>query len=138
MERIEAPFTPEQVMALNRFQTSGEMHPFTCGNRDEHPDDPGILVAVSYGWICPARCDYEQSWAHDFMAATAPPPVAGDVDLRRIIADYQRLLRGMVGFYREGGALAAEIVEVLSPAPTREPTPLRSAAPSPRAHEENT
>lgn len=68
-ERIEAPFTPDQVLALNRFQTSGVMHPFTCGVRDEHPDDPGILVAVAHGWLCPhAPCDYEQTWAHGFMA----------------------------------------------------------------------
>ena len=123
--RISAPFTPEQVMALNRFQTSGEMHPFTCGQRDEHPEDPGILVAINHGWVCPAACDYEQDWAHDFMAATTPPPVAGDVDLRRIIADYQRLLRGMVGFYREGGQLADDIIAVLTPNPPITPTPIR-------------
>ena len=114
MNRIRAPFTPQQVVALNRFQTSGELHTFTCGFSDDHPDDGGILVAVQHGWICPATCDYELDWAWDFMAASGPIRSADDVDLRRIIADYQRLLRGMVGFYREGGTLADEIVAVLS------------------------
>lgn len=27
---VRAPFTDEQVLALNRWQTSGMMHPFTC------------------------------------------------------------------------------------------------------------
>lgn len=75
---ITAPFTPEQVESLNRFQRSGEFHPFTCGgNRSdeahvayakEHGDpDYGLLVATPDGWVCPV-CDYKQGWAHDFMA----------------------------------------------------------------------
>ena len=27
-----APWTPEQVEALNRYQTESGWHPFTCGN----------------------------------------------------------------------------------------------------------
>jgi hypothetical protein len=71
---IKAPWTPEQVKALNEYQEGGWMHPFTCGgnNRDaNHLDGEGILVATVYGWVCP-YCDYEQDWAHDFM--TDPPP----------------------------------------------------------------
>lgn len=29
---IEAPFTDEQVIALNEYQESGRFHPFTCAN----------------------------------------------------------------------------------------------------------
>ena len=28
---VTAPFTPEQVENLNRYQRSGDCHPFTCG-----------------------------------------------------------------------------------------------------------
>ena len=78
MTQISAPWTPEQVAALNRWQTSGRFHPFTCGGdrmdaahvqyQYEHPDqDFGQLVASVNGWFCPV-CSYRQSWAHDFMA----------------------------------------------------------------------
>lgn len=64
---IYVPFTEEQVEQLNRYQRSGVMHPFTCGTRDEHPGNPGVLIATTAGWRCPA-CDYHQGWAHAFMA----------------------------------------------------------------------
>jgi len=66
---IKAPFTPEQVVALNRFQQCGRFHPFTCGgNRKDaaHLDGEGVLVATPEGWRCP-YCDYKQDWAHDEM-----------------------------------------------------------------------
>ena len=48
MSEIKAPFTPEQVAALNRFQQDENGHPFTCANgRDEkHLDGEGVLVAT--------------------------------------------------------------------------------------------
>lgn len=66
MAIIEAPWTSEQVAALNRYQTLGVMHPFTCPRRgqDEHYSDN--LVATENGWIC-QFCGYTQNWAHDFM-----------------------------------------------------------------------
>jgi hypothetical protein len=69
MAEIQAPFTPEQVAALNRFQQNENGHPFTCANGrdDKHLDGEGVLVATPEGWICP-YCDYTQDWAHDFMA----------------------------------------------------------------------
>lgn len=76
-DKIEAPFTPEQVRHLNAWQ-HGPYHPFTCGSGDrmdarhvayqaEHPDeDFGQLIATAEGWICPV-CSYRQQWAHGFM-----------------------------------------------------------------------
>lgn len=69
---VRAPFTPEQVDALNAYQRDGWMHPFTCGPcRDTLGTDDGLndrlLVATVKGWICPT-CDYTQDWAHEFMA----------------------------------------------------------------------
>lgn len=68
--RIKAPFTPEQVKALNEWQQCDWVHPFTCGRH--HPDKNSLLVATPEGWKCPS-CDYTQDCAHDFMAEGAPP-----------------------------------------------------------------
>ncbi len=75
MDIVWAPFTAEQVEALNAYQVDGWMHPFTCGPcRDTlgtiTPDgalDDRLLVATVDGWVCPT-CDYTQNWAHAFMA----------------------------------------------------------------------
>lgn len=85
MARLDAPWTPEQVAALNRWQTAGCVHPFTCGNdrTDEaHKtyaanvgEAPGMLIATTEGWLCGA-CDYRQTWAHDFMLDLPPDPLA--------------------------------------------------------------
>ena len=57
---MKAPFTPQQVEALNKYQNCGIWHPFTCGNCRN------VLTATEKGWIC-SQCDYTQDWAHDFM-----------------------------------------------------------------------
>lgn len=68
----EQVFTPAQVEKLWKHQFGpwdgpfGRMHPYTCGNRHDHPDmagDRGVLVPTVRGWICPF-CDYKQNWAH--------------------------------------------------------------------------
>lgn len=64
---IHAPFTPAQVEALNRYQSHGNMHPFTCGNA--HDGASVVLIARADGWHCSdPLCDYRQDWAHAFMA----------------------------------------------------------------------
>jgi hypothetical protein len=81
---IRAPWTDEQVAALNRFQTGGRMHPFTCRHRDQsgHVERPhadlGQLVATRDGWTCP-DCGYTQDWAHRMMVE----PQGGDDDGQR-------------------------------------------------------
>ncbi len=79
---VKAPFTPEQVDALNEYQKGHRFHPFTCGSgrrtddahskvkREMGLSDWGTLVATPDGWICPA-CDYTQDWAHEFMCVPA-------------------------------------------------------------------
>lgn len=70
MSKIEAPWTDEQVAALNRWQKAAYVHPFTCGRQPRRPlhrDGEGVLVATRDGWVCPDD-DYTQTWAHDFMA----------------------------------------------------------------------
>ncbi|MET7944404.1 hypothetical protein [Streptomyces sp. NPDC005302] len=66
-EPIRAPWTSEQVAALNACQQRGGMPPFTCG-REVHPA-PLVLLAHRDGWHCSdPDCDYRQDWAHAFMA----------------------------------------------------------------------
>jgi hypothetical protein len=79
MNQIFAPFTVEQVEALNRYQQEQWMHPFTCGNRDEgHGElwgDTGTLIATVRGWVC-LFCDCTQEWAYAFMAEASPEEFA--------------------------------------------------------------
>lgn len=75
-DQIRAPFTDDQVAALNAFQDSGVFHPFTCGNCRTD------LIATKDGWKCPDHdCDYKQDWAHAFMA----DPKTLDLDWRKLI-----------------------------------------------------
>lgn len=63
-ERVRAPWSDEQVSAINRYQTQGVFHPFTCRNcRD------GELVAARDGLNCPKCQDSYQDWCFDFMAS---------------------------------------------------------------------
>jgi len=62
------PWTPEQVDALNRWQSCGWVHPFTCGSCGGLAQ----LHATVRGWICP-YCDYTQEWAHEVMFGPLPP-----------------------------------------------------------------
>jgi hypothetical protein len=67
---VKAPWTPEQVAALYRWQTHGGIHPFTCGNRENHPPHLYFLIPTVRGWICPF-CDYTQDWCHSIMLGDA-------------------------------------------------------------------
>lgn len=66
MAKIIAPWTPEQVEQLNKWQQAGFVHPFTCPN--DHLCDDDILIATIGGWLCPSKCGYYQNWAHEYMA----------------------------------------------------------------------
>lgn len=72
------PWDASQVAALNEWQRSGFVHPFTCPNRDdghhvEQFGDVGVLVATRDGWCCPS-CSYTQQWAHRVMLETPCDP----------------------------------------------------------------
>ena len=75
-DTITAPWSSEQVAALEQFQTASGMHPFTCG-ADQHSLPPALVPSHS-GWYCPdPACDYQQDWAHKFMTDPGawPKPV---------------------------------------------------------------
>jgi hypothetical protein len=58
---IFAPWTPEQVKALNEYQEAGYVHPFM--------NDGVILIATPEGWVEKEGGPVTQTWAHDFMAS---------------------------------------------------------------------
>lgn len=63
---IHAPWTEEQVIALNKYQNNNKTHPFT-GKRHENGDEC-VLVATPQGWItCCGNGVVIQTWAWDFM-----------------------------------------------------------------------
>lgn len=68
---LRAPWTSEQIAALNAFQHNGRFHPFTCGTDSGHR----VLLATPDGWVC-EDCEYRQTWAHEFMAQKVASPGA--------------------------------------------------------------
>lgn len=86
-ETVRAPWTGDQVEALNRWQGYGFVHEFTCpadGTNGSHKhSDRRILVATEAGWTC-EYCPYTQDWAHDFMfrPQTNPFDQIGDRNAR--------------------------------------------------------
>jgi hypothetical protein len=69
-QTTEAPWSDDQVGALNDWQRNKRFHPFTCPG-----DYPGCakrreLIATRDGWVC-ACGNYRQGWAHGLMAGDA-------------------------------------------------------------------
>lgn len=76
-ERINSPWTEEQVSALNNFQMHGGGHPFTS-------EGGGILIATSDGWVEEEGGPVVQTWAYtsmtdsDFLSQTLPEASPGN------------------------------------------------------------
>jgi hypothetical protein len=70
-DMIFAPWSPEEVSALNRWQATPTVHPFTCAS--DHDGDRDLIARVD-GWHCPT-CGYKQTWAHRMMLNTPPTTV---------------------------------------------------------------
>jgi hypothetical protein len=73
MEKINAPFTEEQVKNLNDYQDFGSFHLFTCCSPSDVPKcervsgkSEGSLIATKNGWVCPCG-KYTQTWTWKFM-----------------------------------------------------------------------
>lgn len=71
LEQIVAPWTPEQIAALQDYQdgkgTWGSIphHPYTCENHSH----VSLIPAVN-GWHCSVpECDYVQTWAWDPLSS---------------------------------------------------------------------
>ena len=60
MNRVEAPWSPDQVASLNAYQQAGYVHPFTSASG---PD----LIATEAGWVEQPNGPVVQDWAHEFM-----------------------------------------------------------------------
>jgi hypothetical protein len=74
-EAVKAPFTLEQVAALEQWQVCAWVHPFTCP-KEEHERTINLMPTPE-GWVCPGRsCTYRQTWAWEFMFTLPPNPLA--------------------------------------------------------------
>lgn len=75
MDNITAPFTPEQVKALNEYQQLSFVPAFSCCGtttngetcKRNETNNFGTLIATEQGWVCPCG-KYTQNWAHAIMA----------------------------------------------------------------------
>ena len=65
--KARAPWSFDEVRALNEWQRRGDVHPFTCGGDNNGQTCRQTLVATTKGWVCPDRCGYTQDWCHGFM-----------------------------------------------------------------------
>lgn len=52
----EAPWTTEDVLALQLYQQEERFHPYTCECKAK-------LIPTIRGWEC-QFCDYKQDWCH--------------------------------------------------------------------------
>lgn len=66
--RLEAPWTTGEVLALIKYQTSSQFHPYTCPNHESllFPYRGSVRLIPTYdGWVCSIdTCGYTQNWAH--------------------------------------------------------------------------
>ncbi len=53
-DMVYAPFDDEQVALMNRYQNSGDFHPYTCC-------DHQTMVMTREGLTCP-KCQTVQNW----------------------------------------------------------------------------
>ncbi|MFJ3878021.1 hypothetical protein ACIPW5_11235 [Streptomyces sp. NPDC090077] len=74
MNQMVAPWTSQQVQALNDYQATGDGPVYTCFALHASGRSPA-LDATHSGWVCPdPDCDYPQeNWAWDH---TTTPPAA--------------------------------------------------------------
>jgi hypothetical protein len=65
MQRVDAPWTDDQVASLNAYQQAGYRHPFTGS---EGLDGHRVtLIATSRGWVERVGGPVVQTWAHEEM-----------------------------------------------------------------------
>lgn len=73
-ENCYAPWTPEQVDCLNKYQEyalDGNAHPFTCECGES-------LTAYKDGWECDYCHQWHQNWCHEFMLTFSTPTKDGN------------------------------------------------------------
>ena len=72
-DEIYAPWTWQQVRAINSYQTRADF-PLICSRtRDRHQGRYVVLIARADGMHCSdPSCDYSQPWALDYMMEAGP------------------------------------------------------------------
>lgn len=68
-DELFAPWTPEQVAALNEWQQAGIVHPFTSSmDADGNAAEKVVLIATTDGWVREEGGPVVQTWAWPWMA----------------------------------------------------------------------
>lgn len=62
MNKINTPFTKDQVEYLTLHQLNGRVHPYTCKCESRNP-----LIISQYGLEC-FTCGFNQQWAWEELA----------------------------------------------------------------------
>ena len=62
-DRWVAPWSPEQVAALNAAQADDRFHGYTCPGDHTCSGRTRKLLATPEGWVCDCG-GYDQGWAH--------------------------------------------------------------------------
>ncbi|MBO3272149.1 hypothetical protein [Hymenobacter defluvii] len=85
MEKLHAPWSPEQVQLINAYQQSGSPLRLLCPHRSDAVGDTlfqalaprtnkGLLHATAAGLRC-SYCQHVQEWCWAFMTKPEPPVV---------------------------------------------------------------
>lgn len=86
-------FNDDEVVNLNKFQSSGLIHPFTCCGPNivecerNTGISEGVLIASNNGWVCPCG-KYTQNWAHKIIS-TKPNTYLFLDDIREPVEVYE-------------------------------------------------
>lgn len=70
-DSVEAPFSDEQVSAINEYQKNPSLHPLTCCGHNGCERDDRNLLAQTNCLVCPCG-QYKQNWVHTFIAVKNP------------------------------------------------------------------
>lgn len=102
-ELINAPFSEDQVEALNAWQEARLVTPYLCPKYHVGPDDR-VLIATRKGWVCSdTACDYTQNWAHGFMAERSVLTVMKEAS-KNMLTEGQWLVQARAKLGRSVGA----------------------------------
>ena len=67
IKMLIAPWPPEIVQALEKYQSNLMYHPYTCGKNSNH-----ILKPTEIGLVC-EECNYTQNWCHQLPESILKP-----------------------------------------------------------------
>lgn len=74
--RVTAPFSRDQVIAVNAFQADDRFTPYLCQDGTCHSAIP--LLATPSALTC-VTCLWKQEWVHETVISMGKNPMAADL-----------------------------------------------------------